>query len=128
MPPLHSGGQACIFRIFVYTSCGGHYIIVIQLLQMIKHIANLIQKQKTCRPQSIYPTSFSTKNFFVFVSLNFPSTFMLFSHKPLQTHWPSAHLQMHLQIFCIKFGRTGYSVRCFPAHNLLRLLSLFNWW
>lgn len=64
MPPLHSGAQACVFRIFVYTLCGGHYIIVIQLLQMIKHIANLIGEQKACRPQSIYPTSSRTKNSF----------------------------------------------------------------
>lgn len=50
MPPLHSGVQACMFWIFVYTLCEGRYIIVIQLLQMIKHIANLILKQKASRP------------------------------------------------------------------------------
>lgn len=36
--------------IIVYTLSRGHFIIAVQLLQMVKHIANLIVKQKASGP------------------------------------------------------------------------------
>lgn len=49
MSPLNPGVQPRLFKIFVYTSCGGHYTIVVQLLQMFKHNANIILKQEASR-------------------------------------------------------------------------------
>lgn len=85
MPPLHSGVQACMFRIFVYTSCGGHYIIVIQLPQMVKHIASLILMQKGSRPPILKHLTNIFQYWTLFFPLNFNSASVFYSHNLLCT-------------------------------------------